>query len=321
LALKVGLRFAAEVRVMKLQVQPRDGLNALLSEIRLAKKEIDILIFRCDRQELLQALEAAVKRGVKVRTLIAHTNRGGEKALRKLEQRLLDGGITVARTGDEFVRYHGKMMVVDRRTLWVLGYNFAGLDLRSRSFGIVTRTKADVQQALKLFEADMIRQPYAAAGRGLVVSPESARALLADFIGKARKQLLIYDLKVSDPAMVKLLKERMKKGVDVRIIGKVDKSANEIPHDKYPGKRLHVRAMVRDGQVAFVGSQSLRSLELDKRREVGLIVRNAAIVGEIARTFEEDWALTDTAKRLQKEAQKSEAIEAERPRERQAATA
>ena len=35
------------------------------------------------------------------------------------------------------------------------------------------------------------------------------------------------------------------------------------------GLRLHVRAIVRDRKAAFVGSQSLRKLELDKRREVG----------------------------------------------------
>ena len=48
-----------------------------------------------------------------VRALIAHTNRGGEKSLRKLELRLLDAGVTVARTADDLPRYHGKMMIVD----------------------------------------------------------------------------------------------------------------------------------------------------------------------------------------------------------------
>ena len=33
--------------------------------------------------------------------------------------------------------------------------------------------------------------------------------------------------------------------------------------------RLHVRAIIRDGTRAFVGSQSLRKEELDSRREVG----------------------------------------------------
>lgn len=285
---------------MKLLIQPRDGMSALVTAIRLAKKEIDILIFRCDRPELPAALEAAVKRGVKVRTLIAHTNRGGDKALRKLEQRLLDGGVTVTRTGDEFVRYHGKMMVVDRQTLWVLGFNFTALDLRSRSFAIVTRAKGDVQQALKLFEADLTKQPFAPAGKSFVVSPENSRTILSDFVSKARKQLLIYDPKVSDPSIIKLLKERLKAGVDIRVIGKVDKAANDIPHEKYPGKRLHVRAIVRDGRFAFVGSQSLRMLELDKRREVGLIVNTASVVSEIRKQFEEDWALTDSGKRQRK---------------------
>ena len=65
--------------VVKLIVQPRDGMTSLISAIRLAKREVAIVIFRCDSADLQQALEAAVKRGVKVQTLIAHTNRGGEK--------------------------------------------------------------------------------------------------------------------------------------------------------------------------------------------------------------------------------------------------
>src|SRR4051812_20710400 len=121
---------------VKLIVQPRDGISPVLAALRQAQKEIDIVIFRCDRKELQQALEAAVKRGVRVRALIANTNSGGGKKLRKLEQDLLAAGATVARTGDEFIRYHGKMFVVDRKALWLLGFNFVGLDInKSRSFG------------------------------------------------------------------------------------------------------------------------------------------------------------------------------------------
>jgi hypothetical protein len=37
------------------------------------------------------------------------------------------------------VRYHGKMMIVDRKEVYILGFNFTHLDIdRSRSFGIVT---------------------------------------------------------------------------------------------------------------------------------------------------------------------------------------
>src|SRR5207249_2358188 len=103
--------------LMKLIVQPGDGLGSVISAIRLAKKEIDLVVFRFDRPEIAKALDATIKRGVRVRTLIAHTNHGGEKNLRKLEQRLLEAGATVARTGDEFVRYHGKLMIIDHAAL------------------------------------------------------------------------------------------------------------------------------------------------------------------------------------------------------------
>jgi phosphatidylserine/phosphatidylglycerophosphate/cardiolipin synthase-like enzyme len=293
---------------MKLIVQPRDGWSEFISAIRQAKKEIDLVIFRFDRPEIAKAVDAAIKRGVVVRTLVAHTNRGGEKNLRKLEQRLLETGAIVSRTGDEFVRYHGKLMVVDRSVLWLMCFNLTALDVeRSRSFAVVTRQRSDVQQALKLFEADATRQPYDSSSQSqLVVSPENARSVLVDFIRKAKKQLLIYDPKVSDAAVIKLLKDHLKSGLDIRIIGKVSKAANDIAHEKYPGKRFHARVIVRDHHDAFLGSQSLRKLELDKRREVGIIVRDQSVVSELARTFEEDWALTDSGRREAKRKEKGE---------------
>jgi phosphatidylserine/phosphatidylglycerophosphate/cardiolipin synthase-like enzyme len=295
---------------VKLIVQPRDGLASFISAIRMAKKEIDLLIFRFDRPDVQKALDAAVKRGVRVRTLIAHTNRGGEKNLRKLEQKLLEVGATVTRTGDEFVRYHGKLMVVDRTDLWLMAFNLTALDTSgSRSFGVVSRRKAEVADALKLFEADVTRQPYVPNGSQLVVSPENARVMLSDFIKRAKLQLLIYDPKVSDGAIVKLLKERAKHGVDVRVLGKVGNNAGDLPHEKYPGKRMHCRAIVRDRRDAFVGSQSLRRLELDSRREAGIIVRSAHIVSELLTTFEEDWAATDSGKRGSKKDEKAESDE------------
>lgn len=283
---------------MKLIVQPRDGLTSLIAAIHRAQHAIDIVIFRFDLKPMERALATAITRGVRVRALIAHTNRRGEKRLRLLEQSLLAAGVTVTRTGDDFVRYHGKMMVIDRRTLWVCGFNWTGLDIsQSRSFGIVTGGHAEVQQALTLFEADSTRQPYAPARGRLVVSPEDSRTVLEDFIAQAKRQLLIYDPKIGDRAMIKALRDRLTHGVDVRIIGKVARGASEVPHERYPGKRLHVRAIIRDGHDAFVGSQSLRALELDKRREVGVLLREGRIVRELVTTFERDWALTESGQR------------------------
>lgn len=257
--------------------------------IKKAKKSIDVFIFRFDRDDIEKALAAAVQRGVTVRALIAHTNRGGEARLRKLEQRLLAAGVLVSRSADDLLRYHAKYMIIDS-TLHLLGFNFTKLDMdKSRSFAVSTRDHRAVQEAAKLFEADLSRQPYTPAKSNLVVSPENARDTLASFIKGAKKELVIYDAKVHDPIMLKLLKERAAKGVRVRVLGGVKGKDGAIESRKLATMRLHVRAIVRDGTRAFVGSQSLRKDELENRREVGLIVTNPAAAKKISQVFDGDW--------------------------------
>lgn len=290
---------------VKLITQPDAGVTPIVKAIRSAKKAIDIVIFRFDRGEIEKALSAAVERGVNVRALIAHTNKGGEKTLRKLELRLLACGLTVSRTADDLPRYHGKMMIVDR-VLHVYAFNYTKLDIeKSRSFGVITKNKKLVAEAMKLFEADFEREPYTPTDDRLIVSPENAREHLAAFIRGARKQLLIYDPKVSDDTMLRLILDRIKAGVEVKIIGKVE-ARWRLRSEKYPGKRLHIRAIIRDGRCAFLGSQSLRRLELEKRREVGVIITDKAVVHQMQAFFELDWAKTDTGKKEAKKAAKAE---------------
>src|SRR5438034_9214500 len=109
---------------MKLIVQPDAGIAPVVTAIKQARKAIDVLIVRLDRYEISRALEAAVARGVHVRALTAHANRGGTKSLRKLEMHLLESGVTVSRTADDLIRYHGKMLIIDGRMLHVYGFNF-----------------------------------------------------------------------------------------------------------------------------------------------------------------------------------------------------
>ena len=274
---------------MKLIIQPEAGVVPIIQAIKTAKKSIDVFIFRFDRDDVEKALESAVQRGVVVRAIIAHTNRGGEARLRKLEQRLLAHGVLVSRSADDLLRYHAKYMIADS-TLHLLGFNFTKLDMdKSRSFAVSTKDSRAVQAALRLFEADLTRQPYAPSKSNLVVSPENSREMLAGFIKGAKKQLAIYDAKLFDQAMVKLLRERADKGVEVRVLGAIKGKYGDIEARKLGNMRLHVRAIVRDGSKAFVGSQSLRKDELENRREVGLIVTNPAMARGMLKVFDSDW--------------------------------
>jgi phosphatidylserine/phosphatidylglycerophosphate/cardiolipin synthase-like enzyme len=276
---------------VKLLIQPGDGIAALLSGIKGAKKSIEIAIFRFDRAEIEAGLKSAVGRGVSVSALIAYTNRGGEINLRKLEMRLLAVGVAVSRTADDLIRYHDKLMIVDRRLLYVLSFNFTHLDIdHSRGFGIVTRNTRLVQEAGRLFDADVARKPYTPALDHFVVSPANARKVLGAFIRKAKKELLIYDPKIADTEMLRALGERRKAGVEIKIIGQVGKQNPGLDVRKLAKIRLHTRTIIRDRRQAFLGSQSLRTAELDSRREVGVIVREPKVVNSLIKTFEADWA-------------------------------
>ena len=279
---------------MRLIIEPADGVAPLLSAIERAKKSVEIAIFRLDRRDVELALKAAAAKGVRVTALIAFANRGGEKRLRQLELRLLEAGIIVARTSDDLTRYHGKYILIDRRVLYVLSFNFTRLDIdHSRGFGVVTSRPNCLQEAAKLFKADCTRIRYAPKVETFVVSPANARHVLGTFLKRARKQLLIYDPMISDREMLRILQERAKAGVEVKIIGRVP-GQSSLEVQKLAGWRLHTRTIIRDRRQAFVGSQSLRAAELDSRREVGLIFQDPMAVKKLIDTFESDWTRTST---------------------------
>ena len=280
---------------MKLLIQPDQGIKPLLEALGKAKKSIRILIFRFDRAEIEKALVAAAARGVSVQALIAHTNQGEERNLRRLEMRLLAQGITVARTADDLVRYHGKMFVVDDKTLYLLGFNFTHMDIDlSRSFGLAITKPGLVKEAVRLFDCDARRQKFKDPKGDLIVSPINARKRLTEFIAGAKKRLLMYEMKISDKDFLKLLNKKISDGVEVRILSRSSAKNSSIPMRRLP-TRLHLRCILRDNDQAFLGSQSLSKLELEARREIGVIFRDKKTVKQMEEIFEKDWKQSEPA--------------------------
>jgi cardiolipin synthase A/B len=274
---------------VKLLIQPDNGIKPILEALKKAKKSIRILIFRFDRAEIEKALVAAAQRGVTVQALIAYTNQGEEKNLRRLEMRLLAQGITVTRTADDLVRYHGKMFIIDDKIVYVLGFNYTHLDIDlSRSFGVAITKSGLVKEAVRLFECDAKRQRYTEGDKDLVVSPVNARRRLTEFIARAKKRLLLYEMKISDNEFLKLLNKKISEGVEVRVLSRASVKNGTIPVRRLTS-RMHLRAILRDGNSAFVGSQSLRKLELEVRREIGVIFRDKHVVKQMEAVFEKDW--------------------------------
>jgi hypothetical protein len=171
----------------------------------------------------------------------------------------------------------------------MLSFNFTHLDIdHSRGFGIQTTHAPWVREAAQLFRADCMRTKYVPKTDTFIVSPANARKELDSFLKKAKTQLLIYDPKISDTDILRTLQARMKAGVEIKVIGSVSGHTG-FEVQKLAGTRLHTRTIIRDRRQAFVGSQSLRTAELNSRRELGLILHDAKIVKKLVETFEADW--------------------------------
>jgi len=161
---------------------------------------------------------------------------------------LLPTGIEVSRTADDLLRHHYKFMVVDRRILYVLTFNYTHLDIEhSRSFGLAIDEPEYVEEAVRLFYADIRRQEYKPGIKNFIVSPANSREQLSHFIRGAEKQLLIYDPEISDRAMIRLLRDRARDGVEIRIIGRVKKASEDFDPGRMMRMRFHTRTILRDG--------------------------------------------------------------------------
>jgi phosphatidylserine/phosphatidylglycerophosphate/cardiolipin synthase-like enzyme len=109
--------------------------------------------------------------------------------------------------------------------------------------------------------------------------------------------------------MFRLLEERAKAGVDIRVIGKVTPESSRLAVRKLRLWRLHTRTLIRDGHLAFIGSQSLRGMELDMRREVGIIFRDAKVVSRLSKVFRDDWlAIEQNKEALERKPVSAEAV-------------
>lgn len=271
-------------------VQPRDGIKPLLKAIKAAKRSVEATIYRTDRLEIEQALVDAAGQGIDVHILTTTTNRDDAKNLRRLEARLKDSGVRVSQTAEHLVRYHNKMMIIDRRVVYLLTFNFTFLDIHhSRSIGIVTDERSAVDDAVRVFESDATRSLEPPTLERLVVSPLNAREIITDFIQRARHKLLVYDGRLNDARIIRVLERKARAGITVKVIGKIDRRAREIDVRAMPELLLHAQAIIRDDEAFFMGSQSLRKPELDDRREVGIIVADPTVVKHFRVMFELDW--------------------------------
>ena len=256
-------------------IAPADRRDAVVAAITTAKRELRMAIFRCDDFAVLDALASVLKRGVRLRLLLTSRAKGWKKKLGALLALLENMGAEVRSYADPVVKYHAKYLVTDNRLAVIASLNFT-----QKCFGdtcdflLTTRDPKVVRGLVRLFDADW-ESPDAAfpsnLGDRLIVGPEEARDQMTELLASAERSIRIVDHKLTDPAMLSLLKDRRAAGITVDVKGE----AHVAP------LRPHGKLVLVDERVAVIGSVALSALSLGFRREVAVAIRHPALVREL----------------------------------------
>jgi cardiolipin synthase len=262
-------------------VAPKGRRDAVLEVIGAARKRLILSVFRCDDFAILDGLADALRRKVRVEVLLTPRAKGWERRLKDLWDVLEGMGATLHRYADPVVKYHAKYIVADKGPALVASLNLTRKCLTGTvDFIVTTRNRAVVSGLTRLFDADR-ENPGGALPRGLsprlIIGPERARQQFTALIEQAKRSIRLIDPKVTDPAIVALLKARKAAGVKVTVLGR----------GSIGGLASHGKLLVIDGKIAVIGSVSLSALSLDFRREVAIVVTDPEAVNTLNTFFQQ----------------------------------
>ena len=246
-------------------IEPAARRQAMLDMIAGSRERLVLSLFRCNDFAILDALAAALERGVKVEAIVTKRAKGGKKRLKKLWETLEAMGAVVHRYGDPVVKYHAKYVVADGKTALVATLNpTKKCFTRTLDVVLTTDERVVVRSLLTLFALDAAGErilPRHRISSRLIVGPEGARARMRSLLTGARHSIRILDHKLSDPDLVALLRERRDKGIIVSVVGR-QPTGPLVPHGKL---------MIIDEAQAVLGSMAMSALSLDFRREVSIV--------------------------------------------------
>ena len=208
--------------------------------------------------------------------------------------------MTVRGSSPAFAITHVKAMIVDGDTAFITAINLTNDGDRTRDLGIVTRDRAIVADAERLFAADW--QNAATRGHAtpdqreasLVVAPTTARSRLAALIASAHRELLVTVENLGDPQIEDALVAAARRGAKVRaIVPLCDKNPNQLynlpaaqhlaaagidirmmPAPETPEQPyMHSKTILADGGAAYVGSVNFSVNSTTKARELARDLR------------------------------------------------
>lgn len=261
----------------RLILHPSERRKAVEEVIDSARARLVLSIYRLDDADVLAALMRARRRGVTVEVLVTRRVKGAKAALNVLVAALEAAGFGVKRY-TALPKYHAKYIVADGRVAFVGSLNFTQKCFDyTCDFAVLTRDPDVARGLAHLFDVDYHgKNGDGDFGSRLIVGPDAARRRYGELLGRAQRHIRLIDHKLTDIDMLNVIRDRVRAGVSVDILGREDLAT----------LCAHGKLMIVDSQVAAIGSIALSPRSLDRRRELAIVLRDRGTIGVLQDYFD-----------------------------------
>lgn len=315
-----------------LAILPEDGRNIYFEAFASAQKEIRIEICVLEDPLILEALQKALARGIRVRVIVDfHKYQTTPSEQINLAIYLTANGGELHLSNPIFPRSFPKVILVDQKNVLI---SSACLDSTTfeqyRDYTYVTDSVCVIDNLSRLFENDWLYSSPLGSDdpvfnptpvitkRHLIISPVNASSQFVSFLQKAKSTLDITSELLGNPTLESELSAAVKRGVRVRLIAPefVNGASSEeqalqiasllqlkangvhvhvttLP-ESFQFPYMHARSAVADGKRMYLGSISLSPDSSTYNREVGIILKKKSVVRQLKNQFKTDYHLKST---------------------------
>jgi cardiolipin synthase A/B len=284
-----------------LSVFPDAGEAPVVDLVKQAKSSIRVMVYQLTKGGVLDALAQKARDGRSVKVILDQSQQPADQAAFTALQ---SAGAQVIWSDPAFTFMHAKVTIVDDSEAMISTGNYSLAQMTGeRNYSARDTDPDDVASLRAIFDADFQRQTPDLSCTRLVVSPVNSHDRILALIDRAKTSLLIESMQFADTTVRAHVLARKQAGVDVRAI-LADPSwiaanrdaasflgSNNIPARYITSPKVHVKSIIVDGTLAYLGSENLSQTSLTKNREVGLIVSESAAVKTMTQTFEHDWLM------------------------------
>ena len=289
-------------------ILPDDSAQPILDAINGATKSLRVKMFVFSDPDVLKAVVAAQKRGVKVQVMLNPARRSGEAENEETRAKLTAAGVEVLDSNPAYDLTHEKSMVVDDTQAFVKSLNWATENFtETRDYAVVTDHGHEVKEIIDCFEADWSRQKFDPGEHAyLIWCPTNGRDRLAQFIDNADHTLFVQNERYQDAIIIERLVRAARRGLKVHVMARPPHTLKKekliegvgglrimddvgIKIHKLKHLKLHAKMILADGVRGIVGSINLAPGSFDSRRELAIEVRDDDVVERLHKVAHHDW--------------------------------